>query len=182
MLDRVDSCTRRTSPMARSVRLFLIMLALVATLGCGSSDSTHEDQRAAVEMALDTLAADLLQNRPPDVAAYRERLQGYLEANPAFFGSAAALLDPSGRVVASPYVYRTPEGYASTDLAAPAYQIEAQDWFTEPIAANTGIWTEPYFDAGGGEVWMITRSVPVRDAQGLFAIITTDLTVDQPTG
>ena len=29
---------------------------------------------------------------------------------------------------------------------------------------------------------MITRSVPVRDAQGLFAIITTDLTVDQPTG
>ncbi len=168
--------------MARSVRLFLTMLVLVTTLGCGPSDSTHEDQRAAVEMALDTLAADLLENRPPNVAAYRERLQGYLEANPAFFGSAAALLDPSGRVVASPYVYRTPEGYASTDLAAPAYQIEAQDWFTEPIAANAGIWTEPYFDAGGGEVWMITRSLPVRDARGLFAIITTDLTVDQPTG
>ena len=182
MLGRVDSCTRRTNPMARSVRLFLTLLALVATLGCDSSDSTHEDQRAAVETALDTLAADLLENRPPDVAAYRERLQGYLDAYPAFFGSAAALLDPSGRVVASPYVYRTPEGYASADLAEPAYQIEAQDWFTAPVEANKGIWTEPYFDAGGGEVWMITRSVPVRDAQGLFAIITTDLTVDEPTG
>ena len=168
--------------MARTVRIFLTMLAIVATMACGAGDSTHEDQQAAVEMALDTLEADLLQNRPPDVAAYRERLQGYLEANPAFFGSAAALLDPSGRVVASPYVYRTPGGYASTDLAAPTYQIEAQDWFTEPIAANTAIWTEPYFDAGGGEVWMITRSVPVRDAQGLFAIITTDLMVDEPTG
>ena len=139
----MDSCARRTNSYGALGATLPHPLALVATLGCGSSDSTHEDQRAAVEMALDTLAADLLQNRPPDVAAYRERLQGYLEANPAFFGSAAALLDRS------PYVYRTPEGYASTDLAAPAYQIEAQDWFTEPIAANTAIWTEPYFDAGG---------------------------------
>ena len=168
--------------MARSVPIFLTMLALVATMACGAADSTHEDQRAAVETALDTLAADLRQNRPPDIAAYRERLQSYLDANPEFFGSAAALLDPSGRVVASPYVYRTPEGYASTDLAAPGYQIEAQDWFTAPIAANAAVWTEPYFDAGGGEVWMITRAVPLTDANGLFAIITTDLTVDEPTG
>ena len=28
---------------------------------------------------------------------------------------------------------------------------------------------------------MITRSVPVRDAGGIFAIITTDLAVDAPT-
>jgi len=168
--------------MARPVRVFLAMLALVATLGCDSDDPTHEERRAAVETALDTLAADLLQNRPPDVAAYRERLQGYLDANPAFFGSAAALLDPSGRVVASPYVFRTTEGFASTDLAAPAYEIETQEWFTAPIAANAGTWTEPYFDAGGGEVWMITRAVPLRDAEGLFAIITTDLMVDEPTG
>ena len=28
---------------------------------------------------------------------------------------------------------------------------------------------------------MITRSVPVRDAEGVFAIITTDLPVDAPT-
>ena len=35
-------------------------------------------------------------------------------------------------------------------------------------------------DAGGGEIWMITRSVPVRDAKGIFAIVTTDLPVDAP--
>ena len=28
---------------------------------------------------------------------------------------------------------------------------------------------------------MITRSVPARDAEGVFAIITTDLPVDAPT-
>ncbi len=29
---------------------------------------------------------------------------------------------------------------------------------------------------------MITRSVPVRDADGVFAIVTTNLPVDAPTG
>ena len=51
---------------------------------------------------------------------------------------------------------------------------------TAPLAAGAGVWTDPYFDAGGGEIWMITRSVPVRDAGGVFAIVTTDLPVDEP--
>ena len=49
-----------------------------------------------------------------------------------------------------------------------------------PLAANASIWTAPYFDAGGGEIWMITRSVPARDDEGIFAIVTTDLPVDAP--
>jgi len=38
----------------------------------------------------------------------------------------------------------------------------------------------PYFDAGGGDTWMITRSVPARDDKGVFAVVTTDLVVDPP--
>ena len=49
-----------------------------------------------------------------------------------------------------------------------------------PLAANAGVWTPPYFDAGGGEIWMITRSVPARNSDGIFAIVTTDLPVDAP--
>ena len=49
-----------------------------------------------------------------------------------------------------------------------------------PLAANASIWTPPYFDAGGGEIWMTTHSVPARDAGGIFAIVTTDLPVDAP--
>ena len=48
--------------------------------------------------------------------------------------------------------------------------------------ANGSIWTPPYFDEGGGEIWMITRSVPASDAGGVFAIVTTDLPVDDPGG
>ncbi len=58
--------------------------------------------------------------------------------------------------------------------------IEAQEWIAMPLAANASVWTPPYFDAGGGEIWMITRSVPARDGEGIFAIVTTDLPVDAP--
>ena len=80
----------------------------------------------------------------------------------------------------SPYVYRSGDGLATLDLATPGYNIEAQVWFAMPLAANAGIWTAPYFDKGGGEIWMITRSVPARDDKGIFAIVTTDVPVDAP--
>ena len=66
------------------------------------------------------------------------------------------------------------------DLAVPSYNIESQGWVTVPLAANAGVRTAPYFDAGGGEIWMVTRSVPVREAEGVFALITTDLPVEDP--
>ncbi len=163
--------------MRTPIALFLTLLALVTTLACSDSASGQEASRTAVAAALDTLVAD----RPADAAAYTERLQAYLEVHPAFFGSAAVLLDRSGAVITSPYVYRTDDGYATKDVAVPSYNIEAQDWFTATLAANAGVWTDAYFDAGGGDIWMITRSVPVRDDEGIFAIITTDLAVDAPT-
>ena len=167
--------------MRTLIALILTLLALVTVQSCNDSTSDHEASRTAVAAALDTLASELVADRPADAAAYTERLQAYLEAHPAFFGSAAALLDRSGAVITSPYVYRTADGYTASDLAVPSYNIEVQDWFMAPLAADAGVWTAPYFDAGGGEIWMITRSVPIQDAEGIFAIITTDLPADAPT-
>ena len=158
----------------------LLLLALVTTLACNSSAPSEEALQAEVVAALDTLAAELAAERPTEMTVYVERLRAYLHAHTAFYGSAAALLDHDGRVTASPYVYRTSDGYVTLDLAVPAYSIDSQAWVTAPLAANVGVWTAPYFDAGGGEIWMITRSVPVRDAKGIFAIVTTDLPVEVP--
>ncbi len=164
-----------------AIVLFLLLPALVTTQACSvSTPPTQEALQTAVVAALDTLVTELVAERPVNAAAYTERLRAYLDAHPAFYGSAAALLDRAGTVTTSPYVYRTANGYITTDLAMPSYNIEAQAWFTAPLTANAGIWTAPYFDAGGGEIWMITRSVPARDAEGIFAIITTDLPVDAP--
>ncbi len=167
--------------MRALIALFLTILALVTTQACSDSASNQEASRTAVVAALDTLVAELAADRPAHAAAYAESLQAYLEVHPAFFGSAAAMLDRSGTVITSPYVYRTADGYATIDLAVPSYNIETQDWLKAPLAANAGVWTDPYFDEGGGDIWMITRSVPVRDAEGIFVIITTDLPVDAPT-
>ena len=54
------------------------MLALAITLGCSENDSSEEARRAPVVTALDTLAAELLEDRPADAAAYMERLHTYL--------------------------------------------------------------------------------------------------------
>ena len=159
----------------------LLLLALVTTLACTTRPPTQEALKAEVVSALDALTAELAASRPTDAAAYAGRLRAFLDAHPAFYGSAAALLDQDGRVTASPYVYRTADGYATLDLAVPSYNIESQDWVRAPLAANAGVWTAPYFDAGGGEIWMVTRSVPVRDAEGVFALITTDLPVEDPS-
>ena len=158
----------------------LLLLTLVATQACRVGPPAQKALQAEVVGALDTLVAELVAERPADAAAYAERLRDYLEGHPAFYGSAAALVDEGGTVTASPYVYRTADGYQTRDLALPEYNIEAQEWITMPLAANTSIWTPPCFDAGGGEIWMITRSFPARDAGGIFAIVTTDLPVDAP--
>ena len=158
----------------------LLLFVLMVTISCSTSAPTQEELQAEVVSALDNLAAEFATERPIDVAGYTERLQAYLDAHPAFYGSAAALLDDNGKVTVSPYVYRTSDGYVSLDLAVPSYNIDSQEWITAPLAANAGVWTDPYFDAGGGEIWMVTRSVPVRDAGGIFAIVTTDLPVEAP--
>ena len=167
-----------------TIPLLLLLLAVVASQACSPAPTQEGPQdealRAEVVAALDTLAAELAAERPADAAAYTERLRAYLEAHPAFYGSAATLLDRAGKITTSPYVYRTAAGYATLDLDVPSYNIEAQAWVTAPLTANAGVWTDPYFDAGVGEIWMITRSVPVRDAEGEDALVTTDLPVDAP--
>ena len=158
----------------------LFLLSVMAIPACGADEPTREELRSEVVAALDVLAAELASDRPVDATAYTERLRAYLDAHPAFYGAAAALLDPAGMVTASPYVHRTADGHAIIDLAVPSYDIQSQAWVTEPLAANAGVWTDPYFDAGGGEIWMVTRSVPVRDSDGIFALVTTDLPVEAP--
>ena len=153
----------------------------MVTISCSTSAPTQEELQAEVVSVLDNFAAELVMERPIDEAGYTERLRAYLDAHPAFYGSAAALLDDDGKVTVSPYVYRTDDGYVGLNLAVPSYNIDSQEWITAPLAANAGVWTDPYFDAGGGEIWMVTRSVPVRDAEGIFAIVTTDLPVEAPT-
>ncbi len=176
--------------MRVTITLSVLFLAVFAAQSCQNgtteppepSEPSQDVQQAAVVAALDALAAELAAERPEDITAYTTRLQTYLDANPTFFASAVALFDETGTVTGCPYVYRTADGYDTLDLSTPSYNIKGQDWFTMPLEASEGTWTAPYFDEGGGEIWMITRSVPVHNGEEVFAIVTTDLPVDAPEG
>ncbi len=181
----MSSISMSTARLVSIVSGLLIAMLMVAGVACYAAPDTSEaddaeDLKPKVEAALDAFADDLSADRPTDTDGYAARLQAYLEDNSAFFGAAAAIVDPDGVVTASPYVYRDAESLAVSDLAVPSYRIAEQDWFSGAIQADSGVWTEPYFDAGGGEIWMITRSITLRDADGVFAVVTTDLAVDGP--
>ncbi len=91
-------------------------------------------------------------------------LEEAVASDPHVFGAAAArdASAPGGR--AAPYVFRTKEGIARKDLAEGDYGFEAMDWWRLPREKGVPVWTEPYFDRGGGEILMSTFAVPVREA------------------
>ncbi len=75
-----------------------------------------------------------------------------------------------------PYVYQpsgvygtaqSPEMKAITELVVTnlgrggrAYQVG--DWFQLPVQMHRAVWTEPYYDEGGGNIVMATYAVPVH--------------------
>jgi phosphoserine phosphatase RsbU/P len=69
-------------------------------------------------------------------------------------------------------------------LAPPDYDHFTWDWYKLPKQLNRAIWTEPYFDEGGGDVLMTTRSVPFyKSAAGggktFWGVATIDISLDQ---
>jgi sigma-B regulation protein RsbU (phosphoserine phosphatase) len=109
-------------------------------------------------------------------------LHGFLATHPDVFGSAVAFVPPvAGRTLA-PYVHRRSSGSANliqVDLAAPDYRYWERDWYLEPLKTGEPRWSEPYLDEGGGEVLMVTYSVPVArsrtERKAIQAIVTADL-------
>jgi sigma-B regulation protein RsbU (phosphoserine phosphatase) len=146
---------------------------------CSSDNPITPDtiRMREVEAAMTTFVESLQQSFPDDVQV-SNRIAAYLERHPSYFyGSTIAVINPDSSVRLSPYWYRSGTSLAFANLAVASYQIRTKSWFTEPIAKRAAVWTEPYFDAGGGEIWMRTYSVPVIINGTIVAIATTDLAV-----
>jgi sigma-B regulation protein RsbU (phosphoserine phosphatase) len=121
---------------------------------------------------------DTLQRTFPVDSLVSGRVKSYLERHQSYFyGSTIAVINADSSVRLSPYWYRSGTSLAYADLTLPSYEIRTKGWLTEPIATRAAVWTEPYFDAGGGEIWMRTYSVPVIINGMIVAIATTDLAV-----
>lgn len=83
----------------------------------------------------------------------------------------------------APYYFHGGEELSYADLAQTyprGYTQEA--WFATPQREGRPLWTEPYFDAGGGNALMTTYSVPIlrrqKEAQPVFyGVVTADITL-----
>jgi hypothetical protein len=154
--------------------LFCAFFAFALAGGASSGD-----ERKGVEKALDAFAQEL-DATPIEASALPARLRAYLGRNPGFFGSTVTLLDGDQKASVSPYVYKAGEGYAEKNLLEADYDIDSQVWLAKTRDTKAATWTEPYFDAGGGEIWMITRTAPLIKDGVVYAVVTTDLPTDKP--
>ncbi len=160
----------------KNIHLFLGMLIFTALMLINSSCKKDAAPEWKVETALNAFVEDLESN-PPTSADISDRVKKYMLANSTrFYGSTVTLLDNAKLATVSPYWYRSGDSLLTTDLAVDtSYHINQQAWLRQPIDGGVAIWTAPYFDAGGGNIWMKTRSVPVIVNGQIIAVATTDL-------
>ncbi|KAI8109494.1 hypothetical protein M9434_000776 [Picochlorum sp. BPE23] len=149
------------------------------------SDNDLASIASSLEIFADSLDTLTLSNK----TALSEAIVAYLESQgPEYFGSTVTVLNTNGTAAYSPYVYHDDADnlIQTDDLMAPSYSINEQAWLREPIDQGKAIWTDPYFDEGGGSIWMRTRSYPIFNSTSgsedddIVAVATTDIRVEAP--
>ena len=108
--------------------------------------------------------------------------QRIVEDNPVVAGSTVALVPGylPKKPLFSPYVCWDDEGNIQRlSLATEEYDYPSQEWFVEPLKIDSGYWSEPYVDEGGGNILMTTYSLPIHDAHGRqAAVLTADISLE----
>jgi sigma-B regulation protein RsbU (phosphoserine phosphatase) len=125
-----------------------------------------------------------LENPELSDEAIIELTKGVIEGNESVFGAAIAF-EPFGmfseRLYFAPYSYRTDEGLSTMYLGNTDYRYFHHDWYQLPKLLEQPVWTEPYFDTGGGNILMVTFAAPFyreQDGERRFAgIVTADVSL-----
>ncbi len=118
-----------------------------------------------------------------------KELEAYLREviarNPAVYGSCLAFEPESfsaDKYFYAPYWYNKDGQPFFEQLGKPEYNYldEKWEWYARPRREGRAIWTEPYFDDGGGNTVMTTYSVPFyRSEHRLWGIATVDIAMSQ---
>jgi len=112
-------------------------------------------------------------------------IENELMTNPEVFGSTIAFepyaFDPE-LLYFAPYFYKDAEELKFRSLGTPSYRYFTKDWYRIPKELKRPVWSEPYFDEGGGDIIMTTYSVPFarkKSGEPEFAgVVTADISLD----
>ena len=138
---------------------------------------------ATIQTALDNTSLVLEESQWNDEELIR-LLKRFLEVNPQIYGSTVAFepqaFDPRQKYFA-PYVYRGAAGLSVSHLGGADYDYFTMDWYQIPKELNKPVWSEPYYDEGGGNEVMTTYTVPLyRIDQGkkvFWGVMTADVSL-----
>ncbi|MHA3772223.1 SpoIIE family protein phosphatase [Verrucomicrobiota bacterium sgz303538] len=115
-----------------------------------------------------------------------EKLQNYLrdtiQQSPEIYGSCLAFEPESftpGKHYYAPYYYRKDGRAEFVQLGNPQYDYFRWQWYARPKKENRALWSDPYFDEGGGNVLMTTYSVPFHRGGAFWGIATLDISLPQ---
>ncbi len=78
-----------------------------------------------------------------------------------------------------PYVFRSPRGIQVSSLAGEDYNYPRWDWYLIPYLLARPVWSEPYFDQGGGGALMTTYSAPMVVRGKVKGVITADVALNR---
>ncbi|MHC1726849.1 MAG: SpoIIE family protein phosphatase [Syntrophobacteraceae bacterium] len=119
-----------------------------------------------------------------DAELIHQLTERMVSANPEIYGAAVAFEPYSlvpGSCYFSPYCYRESGSRIVNTMLGDyeSYNYFTMDWYQIPKELNRAIWTEPYFDEGGGNEIMATFSVPfyrmVNGGKRFQGIVTSDV-------
>lgn len=114
-----------------------------------------------------------------------QMLEGAVITNHEIFGSAIAFepyaFDPASLYFA-PYFYREKGEIKFNLLGSDTYRYFVRDWYIIPKELNKPIWSEPYYDEGGGNIIMSTYSAPfnriVKGNKKFMGVVTADISLE----
>jgi sigma-B regulation protein RsbU (phosphoserine phosphatase) len=114
-----------------------------------------------------------------------KQIQATVANNEEIFGSTVAFEpyahDPSLNYFA-PYYFRDGGEIKLSDLGNKDYQYFLWDWYMIPKELGRPVWSEPYYDEGGGDIVMSTYSVPFYRKTGgrwiFTGIVTADMSLE----
>ena len=136
--------------------------------------ATSADSLSSIVSTSDTSNPNATNNQ------IHQSIKSFINTNTSIFGMTVAL-EPHTLIESfndySPYYYRKENKLAYSDLAEKNYNYQNQAWYSKPKLTTAPVWSEPYFDEGGGDVRMITYSAPIylADNTTFAGIATADI-------
>ena len=131
--------------------------------------------------------AVFLETNPCDTDTLMKLVQRTVETNKEIYGATVSFepyaFDKRLPRLA-PYYYRKGAEIAYEDLGTESYNYFVRDWYYIPKVLKAPIWSQPYFDEGGGGTLMTTYSFPLFDnrdnpaARTFKGILTADIALE----